>query len=145
MIWLKKEFPQLNFDPKNFFCLAWFWLEKVDFWLDWLESQIPKLLDSTRLDSQWLGWLVTRAISDSTHPYPKPGFGLPGPVPPLLTAFLVFLMCWAAILLFTTTWQLIRHNNFTSFFSFTVVNILYFKNFTHKIFFPWKWRKIFPI
>ena len=41
-----------------------FWL---DFRLDWLELQILKLLDSTRLDSQWLGWLVARTISDSIH------------------------------------------------------------------------------
>ena len=46
-----------------------FWLEKIYNWLDWLESKIPKLLDSTRLDSQWLEWLVARGISDSTHPY----------------------------------------------------------------------------
>ena len=43
-----------------------FWLK---FWLDWLKILISKLLDSTRLDSQWLGWLVTRTISDSIHPY----------------------------------------------------------------------------
>ena len=32
-------------------------------------KKIPKLLDSTRLDTKKLGWLVTRRFSDSTHPY----------------------------------------------------------------------------
>ena len=68
LLWLKIKniFSQAQFWVENF-SLARFWLKEVDFWLDWLESQIPKLLDFTRLDSQWLGWLVTQAISDLTR------------------------------------------------------------------------------
>ena len=38
-------------------------------WLDWLESQIKSQKYSTWLDNQWLEWLMTLTISDSTQPF----------------------------------------------------------------------------
>ena len=47
-----------------------FWLNKTYSWIIWLDPQISNFQNySTRLDSEWLDWLVTWTFLDSTHAY----------------------------------------------------------------------------